>query len=221
MFMNVVVGDVLGTTVPVIYVKYENKIQRVGERMRMQMRSVYERVDENEKLIQTILFNHHEKIVFFFCSSPPKFTVGLDKPLKELKQRLRGSEFVIVVSGAAGLGKTTLVKMLCNDNKVKGLDYAVPNLQDGEEALNRLQCLLEELPALVVLDDVCSATHMQFHIPECNIVVVKIIPVRRELEYARRPYCEKDSQSRWEISSCIQSVGNSVDGLQKLGIRGQ
>ncbi|KAK6922999.1 Powdery mildew resistance protein, RPW8 domain [Dillenia turbinata] len=144
-----------------------------------------------------------KRLSSFSVPLPPKFTVGFDKPLRELKQRLlKGSEFVIVVSGAAGFGKTTLVKMLCNDNEVKrkfrksyfvrvskmrnfkdivqqlfqGADYAVPELQDDEEALNRLQCLLNELPkpALVVFDDVWSATLMQkinFHVPECNILV--------------------------------------------------
>ncbi|KAK6922998.1 Reticulon, partial [Dillenia turbinata] len=55
------IGNVLGMTVPVIYVKYENQIKRFGEGIRMRMRSVYERFDE--KVIQRIkhkLFNHHE-----------------------------------------------------------------------------------------------------------------------------------------------------------------
>ncbi|KAI4327492.1 hypothetical protein L6164_019945 [Bauhinia variegata] len=123
------------------------------------------------------------------CSAPdpPEFTVGLDIPLKELKLKLKLFESgvsVLVLTGLAGSGKTTLTKMLCSDEQVKGkfreniffvtfsksanittivqkffqhITKRVPVIQDGEDALNQLEILLksiEKSPILLVLDDV-------------------------------------------------------------------
>lgn len=59
------------------------------------------------------------------CSvpDPPEITPGLDVPLEELKMDLfkKGMQ-VIVVSAPGGSGKTTLVKKLCKDDKVKGIN---------------------------------------------------------------------------------------------------
>ncbi|KAJ7951597.1 Disease resistance protein [Quillaja saponaria] len=52
---------------------------------------------------------------------PPKFTVGLDGHVEELKRRLlKGGVSVIVLTAAGGLGKSTLAKKLCWDKQVKG-----------------------------------------------------------------------------------------------------
>ena len=53
------------------------------------------------------------------------FRVGLDVPLKELKRKLLndGESSMLVLTGPAGCGKTTLAKNLCQDDEVKGIIY--------------------------------------------------------------------------------------------------
>ncbi|KAI7739526.1 hypothetical protein M8C21_026746, partial [Ambrosia artemisiifolia] len=56
---------------------------------------------------------------------PPRGIVGFDKPLKKLKDKLlsdiniHDDGKVVVVSALGGSGKTTLVKMLCNDSQIQ------------------------------------------------------------------------------------------------------
>lgn len=54
---------------------------------------------------------------------PPDFTVGLDLPLKELKMKLlKGKEQQrLLLTAPGGCGKTTLVKVLCQDEEIKGI----------------------------------------------------------------------------------------------------
>lgn len=64
------------------------------------------------------------KIHGLSCSvpGPPDFTVGLDEPLKELKmQLLKEKQQQLVLTAPGGCGKTTLVKMLCQDEQIKCL----------------------------------------------------------------------------------------------------
>lgn len=52
---------------------------------------------------------------------PPVFTVGLDLPLKMLKtQLLMGKEQRLLLTAPGGCGKTTLAKVLCQDEEIKG-----------------------------------------------------------------------------------------------------
>lgn len=52
---------------------------------------------------------------------PPSFIVGLDKPLEEVKMKLINDEAsMLVLTGPGGCGKTTLAKMFCHDEQVKG-----------------------------------------------------------------------------------------------------
>lgn len=58
------------------------------------------------------------------CSvpGPPDFPVGLDEPLKVLKmQLLKEKQQQLVLTAPGGCGKTTLVKMLCQDEQIKCL----------------------------------------------------------------------------------------------------
>ena len=56
----------------------------------------------------------YENLGSYEATNPPAFMVGLDVPLKELKNRLllNDEESRIVVSAPGGSGKTTLAKRL-------------------------------------------------------------------------------------------------------------
>lgn len=58
----------------------------------------------------------------FVVPEPPLFTVGLDVALTEMKMKLLDEDGFtkICVFGVGGTGKTTLAKMLCHDQEVKG-----------------------------------------------------------------------------------------------------
>ena len=52
---------------------------------------------------------------------PPVFTVGFDMPIEELKTLLLKEEVqLLLLTAPGGCGKTTLVKMLCQDEEIKG-----------------------------------------------------------------------------------------------------
>ncbi|XP_022875447.1 probable disease resistance protein At5g66900 [Olea europaea var. sylvestris] len=58
------------------------------------------------------------------CGVPavPDFVVGLDVQLQELKSMLlRDGVQIVVLSAPGGCGKTTLAKLLCNDDGIKGI----------------------------------------------------------------------------------------------------
>ncbi|KAK1433030.1 hypothetical protein QVD17_09934 [Tagetes erecta] len=58
------------------------------------------------------------------CSVPKlqDFIIGFDVHLQELKRLLfKDANQVLIVSAPGGCGKTTLVKMLCHDNEIKGI----------------------------------------------------------------------------------------------------
>lgn len=61
--------------------------------------------------------------------APPEFTVGFGVPLNELKLKLlqeEGSVSVLTVTGSGGSGKTTLARMICWDERVKGINNEFP-----------------------------------------------------------------------------------------------
>ncbi|KAG2724560.1 hypothetical protein I3760_01G023600 [Carya illinoinensis] len=119
---------------------------------------------------------------------PPDFTVGLDVSLKELKMELLKEEvLMLVLTAPGGCGKTTLVKMLCQDEDIKGKyeilfvmvtkspnlkdiirrifrhkGDRVPEFQSDEDAINHLKQLLNRIkqqnPILLILDDVWSGS---------------------------------------------------------------
>ncbi|KAK0604715.1 hypothetical protein LWI29_018628 [Acer saccharum] len=129
------------------------------------------------------------------CSvpEPPEITPGLDDSLKELRKELvkdNGMQ-VIVITAPGGAGKTTLIKKLCADEKVKDkfqeniffvtvsktpdvkvivkrilqhMKREVPMFQTEEAAINDLERLLKSFgqkAILLVLDDVWSELLVQ------------------------------------------------------------
>ncbi|KAK9067100.1 hypothetical protein SSX86_014425 [Deinandra increscens subsp. villosa] len=121
------------------------------------------------------------------CSVPglPDFIVGLDVHLQELKHMLlKDANQVLIVSAPGGCGKTTLAKMLCHDDEIKGifgdsifyvtvsrttsLKTIVQKLahhlhvtncefQTDEDAKNQLENMMSQMGSekiLLVLDDV-------------------------------------------------------------------
>ena len=55
----------------------------------------------------------------------PRLVVGMDAPLKDLKEKLLCDDGVsmLVLTAPGGCGKTTLATMFCKDEEVKGNIY--------------------------------------------------------------------------------------------------
>ncbi|KAI7731000.1 hypothetical protein M8C21_031241 [Ambrosia artemisiifolia] len=92
--------------------------------MSVSMRALTEIYDLGEKMDQVLSTVANRAGGFLSsCSVPglPDFIVGLDGHLRELKRiLLKDDSQVVTVSAPGGCGKTTLVKMLCHDNEIKG-----------------------------------------------------------------------------------------------------
>lgn len=75
--------------------------------------------------MQSGLRSYENLVVTGGCAVPesPKFVVGLEVHLMELKDRLlrRSNVQLIVVSGPGGCGKTTLITKLCHVEDIKGI----------------------------------------------------------------------------------------------------
>ncbi|XP_041006774.1 probable disease resistance protein At5g66900 [Juglans microcarpa x Juglans regia] len=140
---------------------------------------------------------------------PPDFTVGLDVSLKELKMELLKKEvLMLVLTAPGGCGKTTLVKMLCQDEDIKGkyeiffvIVTKTPNLKDiirrifrhkgdrapefqsDEDAINHLKQLLNRItqqnPILLILDDVWSGSESLLEMFKFHMTSYKILVTSR------------------------------------------
>ncbi|CAN6563033.1 unnamed protein product [Malus baccata var. baccata] len=96
---------------------------------------------------------------------PPHVTVGLDEPLRDLKEMLLKDDVsMLVLTATGGCGKTTLAMKFCQDEEVKdkfkkNIFFVTvskePNLDIVEELCQRMKSQeATQDPLLLVLDDV-------------------------------------------------------------------
>ncbi|KAG6729369.1 hypothetical protein I3842_01G025000 [Carya illinoinensis] len=164
---------------------------------------------------------------------PPDFTVGLDVSLKELKMELLKEEvLMLVLTAPGGCGKTTLVKMICQHEDIKGkyeilfvMVTKTPNLKDiirrifrhkgdrvpefqsDEDAINHLKQLLNRIkqqnPILLILDD------FKFHMTGYKILVTSRTAFPRfSCKYKLEPLSDEDATKLFRHSAILQD-GNS------------
>ncbi|XAR57824.1 hypothetical protein NMG60_11026101 [Bertholletia excelsa] len=138
-----------------------------------------------------------------------QYVVGLEERIPELKMLLLKNA-VVVVSAPGGFGKTTLVKVLCNDEEItrtfedilfvtvsnksnfraiieklfqhKG--HLLPDFQTEEEAIDQLECLLMPFgsnPVLLVLDDLQTGLELFIDGLTCQIPKIKVLVTSRSV----------------------------------------
>ncbi|MFS7954527.1 putative P-loop containing nucleoside triphosphate hydrolase [Helianthus anomalus] len=99
------------------------KIDLSAIMMSTSMRSLVRIYDLADKMDQVLSVATHVHANCGLCGvlEVPEHIVGFNWHLGELKLRVReNGTRVLVVSGPAGCLKTTLVKLLCHDNQIKG-----------------------------------------------------------------------------------------------------
>ena len=84
-------------------------------------RNVLETLVGVNRILENLDVKKKHGILLCAVPRPPDFTLGLDMPLKELKTLLLKKEVpLLLLTALGGCGKTTLVKMLCSDEEIKG-----------------------------------------------------------------------------------------------------
>ncbi|XP_071710777.1 probable disease resistance protein At5g66910 [Rutidosis leptorrhynchoides] len=110
-------------------IRLDNELVRffqveLRDEMSTSMRSLIEIYALNEKMDRVLsLVNKRAGGFTSVCSVPglPDFVIGLDLHLQEVKRvLLKDDNQVVTVSAPGGCGKTTLAKMLCHDDEIKG-----------------------------------------------------------------------------------------------------
>ncbi|KAI7728664.1 hypothetical protein M8C21_010230, partial [Ambrosia artemisiifolia] len=184
----------------------------------------------------------------------PRGIVGFDEALNRLKAKILedinihddGSEMdcddgsvykVVVVSGVGGDGKTTLVKMLCNDPQIQEIfgenvffvtvseefNYKA-KFQSTEDAKNELENFLREKvsgPILLVLDDVWSELdikNFQFDIKGYKLLVTSRMVFTKYDMFKFDPLSDEDAKILFRRSARpIHTIDeNLVDQMVKF-----
>ena len=93
------------------------ELQLYGARNGLEIRRIVSDMSQRMDSIRSV----ETPKVSFAVREPPDFTVGFDMPMKELKTLLLKEEVtLLLLTAPGGCGKTTLVQMLCQDEKIKG-----------------------------------------------------------------------------------------------------
>ncbi|CAI9771606.1 unnamed protein product [Fraxinus pennsylvanica] len=104
-------------------INVQAELSRDGKSISMGVKVLEEKMDEiisirdNDRSVNSNGFSG-------WCGVPgvPDFVVGLDVQLQELKAMLlKDGVPIVVLSAPGGCGKTTLSKLLCNDDEIKGI----------------------------------------------------------------------------------------------------
>ncbi|MFS7974019.1 putative powdery mildew resistance protein, RPW8 [Helianthus anomalus] len=86
------------------------------------LKEVYDLSDKMDRVLSTVSNQAGGFSSSFGVPELRDFIVGLDAHLQELKRiLLNDTNQVLTVSAPGGCGKTTLAKMLCHDNEIKGI----------------------------------------------------------------------------------------------------
>ena len=93
------------------------ELQLYGARNGLEIRRIVSDMNQRMDSIRSV----ETPKVSFAVREPPDFTVGFDMPMKELKTLLLKEEVtLLLLTAPGGCGKTTMVQMLCQDEKIKG-----------------------------------------------------------------------------------------------------
>jgi len=112
-------------------VREEVKVTHVGVKdIQVQVKEIHEEVKDMRKDLRSNIqtekaaspvSNSNVPLWPFTPPEPPQITVGLDKPMKDLKNELfKDGMSTVVLTAPGGCGKTTLAKKLCHDEAIKG-----------------------------------------------------------------------------------------------------
>uniref|UniRef100_A0A7N2M066 RPW8 domain-containing protein n=1 Tax=Quercus lobata TaxID=97700 RepID=A0A7N2M066_QUELO len=140
-------------------------------------------------------------------AGPRDLIVGLDMPIKELKTLLLKKEVqLLLLTAPGGCGKTTMVKMLCQDEEIK-------------DAIDSLPQLLNHIgpdPILLILDDVWLGSEslpekFKFDIPDYKILVTSRTAFPRfEFTYHLKPLNDGDAMTLFRHSASLNEGSSYI-----------
>nr|XP_028954012.1 probable disease resistance protein At5g66900 [Malus domestica] len=222
-------------------IDWDGSLQRFLEILNVQgIRDVKEStvsVRNMEKLISRIESNmgiHLAVSRETFGSVPelPRVTVGLDEPLRDLKEMLLKDDVsMLVLTATGGWGKTTLATKFCQDEEVKDkfkeniffVTVSVHPNSDVEKLYQRMKSQeAGQDPLLLVLDDVWSNSVLQKFV-ELKLRNYKILVTSRSefpgfgTPYKLKPLNYKDSMTLLRHSAALgDSLSVPEDLLREI-----
>ncbi|KAM1940157.1 hypothetical protein ACFX13_027896 [Malus domestica] len=162
----------------------------------------------------------------------PRVTVGLDEPLRDLKEMLLKDDVsMLVLTATGGWGKTTLATKFCQDEEVKDkfkeniffVTVSVHPNSDVEKLYQRMKSQeAGQDPLLLVLDDVWSNSVLQKFV-ELKLRNYKILVTSRSefpgfgTPYKLKPLNYKDSMTLLRHSAALgDSLSVPEDLLREI-----